>query len=374
MLYTFATSIISGIAALFYPSYACYKLLSRRPCPEELLEKWLMYWAVLGACFALEVVAYPVLIWVPFYHTFRMIFLICLAVNDGHLASFIYAGVLVPFLAEHEELIDSNLAALKPQITEYAKDIANKLWRFISSYIAAEQQLAQNMPPSQPQAPPPTMADPISGPASAMWGLMRQYAPTAMAGLATAFSGPAATPPLTGNVPVQGYAVDHDSLRLRRAQLEAELAALASPSAGNQPLAPNPAQSATSLTSYFATMPRGASAASTGIATSPANIPLPAPNRTPYDYPPPHTRPSPGGSPAASVRSRTPYDSEEERQKGYDVMRKDEAEPFVGGFVAPGQAPVPQRQSGWWGWATGSGPAQQGYERVGEAPKEGKDE
>ncbi|KZO99126.1 hypothetical protein CALVIDRAFT_534673 [Calocera viscosa TUFC12733] len=303
-----------------------------------------------------------------------MVFLICLAVNDGHLASFLYAGVLVPFLAENEQLIDSNLAAIKPQITEFARDTANKLWRFLQSYIAAEAQQMQNQPPMQPQAPPPTLADPVSGPAAAAWGLFRHYAPAAMAGLATAFGTTGA--PADGNTaaPVQGYSVDHDTIRARRRQLEAELAALASPAARNQPLPPNPAQTATSLTSYFNTLPKGATAASTGIATSPANIPLPPPNRTPYDYPPPVMRTSPGGSPAASLHSRTPYDSEEERQKGYDVMRKDEAEPFVGGFVAPGQPPMVQRQS-WWGWASGSNPAQQGYQKVGEElAKDGKDE
>ncbi|EJU01473.1 hypothetical protein DACRYDRAFT_116624 [Dacryopinax primogenitus] len=366
MLYTFITGIISGVAALFYPSYACYKLLSRRPCPEELLEKWLMYWAVLGSCFAIEVVAYPVLMWVPFYHTFRMVFLICLAVNDGHLATFIYAGVLVPFLEENEQLIDSNLAAIKPQITELARDTANKLWRFLQSYIAAEQQ--QQLQNVQPQAPPPTLADPVSGPTAAMWGLFRQYAPSAMAGLAAAFTGPAAAPPTHGvpQTPVQGYNLDPQALHTRRAQLEAELAALSSSASGTHAPPAGP-QTAASLTSYFATLPRGTTAASTGVAASPSNVPLPPSHRTPYEFPP--SRNSPGDSPTG-VRSRSPYDSEDERQKGYDVMRKDEAEQFVGGFVVSGQQSA-QRPS-WWGWATGGSAEQQGYQRVGG--KEGKDE
>jgi hypothetical protein len=38
----------SSLAAFLYPGYASYKTLAQRPASEADLERWLMYWSVLG--------------------------------------------------------------------------------------------------------------------------------------------------------------------------------------------------------------------------------------------------------------------------------------------------------------------------------------
>jgi receptor expression-enhancing protein 1/2/3/4 len=38
----------SSLSAFLYPGYASYKTLSHRPASEQDLERWLMYWSVLG--------------------------------------------------------------------------------------------------------------------------------------------------------------------------------------------------------------------------------------------------------------------------------------------------------------------------------------
>ena len=47
----------SLICAFLYPAYASYKTLSKRPASDAELERWLMYWSVLGVILAVEYVA-----------------------------------------------------------------------------------------------------------------------------------------------------------------------------------------------------------------------------------------------------------------------------------------------------------------------------
>jgi len=53
----------SATTAFLYPAYASYKTLSQRPASEEELERWLMYWSVLGGVVAVEYVAEWMVSW-----------------------------------------------------------------------------------------------------------------------------------------------------------------------------------------------------------------------------------------------------------------------------------------------------------------------
>ncbi len=53
----------SATAAFLYPGYASYKTLSQRPASEAELERWLMYWSVLGCIVAVEYVAEWLISW-----------------------------------------------------------------------------------------------------------------------------------------------------------------------------------------------------------------------------------------------------------------------------------------------------------------------
>ena len=44
----------SCLVAYLYPGYASYKTLSQRPANEEEIERWLMYWSVIGCVVAIE--------------------------------------------------------------------------------------------------------------------------------------------------------------------------------------------------------------------------------------------------------------------------------------------------------------------------------
>lgn len=51
------------MVAFLYPGYASYKTLSQRPASEEELERWLMYWSVLGCIVGVEYVAEWLVSW-----------------------------------------------------------------------------------------------------------------------------------------------------------------------------------------------------------------------------------------------------------------------------------------------------------------------
>ena len=53
----------SSVAAFLYPGYASYKTLSQRPASEEELERWLMYWSVLGCIVSVEYVTEWLVSW-----------------------------------------------------------------------------------------------------------------------------------------------------------------------------------------------------------------------------------------------------------------------------------------------------------------------
>ena len=53
----------SSIGAFIYPGYASYKTLSQRPASPEELERWLMYWSVLGCVVGIEYVAEWLISW-----------------------------------------------------------------------------------------------------------------------------------------------------------------------------------------------------------------------------------------------------------------------------------------------------------------------
>jgi hypothetical protein len=47
----------SSVGVFLYPGYASYKTLSQRPASEADLERWLMYWSVLGCIVGVEYIA-----------------------------------------------------------------------------------------------------------------------------------------------------------------------------------------------------------------------------------------------------------------------------------------------------------------------------
>ncbi|TEB32695.1 hypothetical protein FA13DRAFT_1763783 [Coprinellus micaceus] len=182
MFFYLVSCIVSSGSAFLYPAYASYKTLSQRPASEEELERWLMYWSVLGCVVAVEYVAEWVVSWVPFYYTLKTIFLLYLALPQTQGSTYIYLSHLHPFFSTHEAQIDATLASLKARAKAFLQERLRLLWEGVAAAIGQQSQ-QQATPFSEDvaqSAATPSAATP-GGPAQLLGSLWTSYGPGIMA-------------------------------------------------------------------------------------------------------------------------------------------------------------------------------------------------
>jgi len=349
MLFFLTSRIVSALAAFLYPGYASYKTLSQRPASEADLERWLMYWSVLGCVVGVEYVAEWLVSWIPLYSTFKAIFFLYLALPQTQGSTYIYTVHLRPFFARHEGQIDMAIAEVRVKAYRFLQEKARTIWAAVIDVLtsgAARDVNAAGVGGGQIDQPSPTAQNPAGGPTQLLSSLWTSYGPAIIAGGASLLRQTAAATLPTGAAPGTNNAADAngrlnafntppgstffhptaDPVSERRRQLEAELASL------------------------------------------PPSMPTPIPpvNNSPIR---PGLTPS---SSSSSVRSRVNSGKFEEIQGGdVEGYKVDEDEPLIGGFVV-GDANATRRKSASWfgGWGSGSGGSSAGgkdrgnYERV----------
>ncbi|CAA7266169.1 unnamed protein product [Cyclocybe aegerita] len=347
MLFSFTSRIISALAAFLYPGYASYKTLSQRPASEAELERWLMYWSVLGCIVGVEYLAEWLVSWIPLYSTMKAIFLLYLALPQTQGATFVYQAYLRPFFETHEQQIDMAIAEIRGRAYRFLQEKFRALWAAVVGTLAPG---ADGTVAGQgPTQPPPTMNNPAGGLSQLLSSLWTSYGPGIIAGGAALLRQTATATGVVGAAPAgQSSAgaqpsnnalntppgstfmnpagnTSAESVAERRKQLEAELAALAA---------------------YSSTAP----------------IPTPSMNNPARPSTSSTTRSS--SSSSFSVRERT-ISGKFEEIKGGEIEGYEVDDDFVGGFVAGGQGQQTStgRGSGWLsGWGSGSGKG--AYERV----------
>ncbi|CAG8654599.1 15133_t:CDS:2, partial [Acaulospora colombiana] len=138
---------LNAAAAFLYPGYKSYKALSKRNVDEVELERWLMYWSVMGFISAfgqlhntpaskgdplippiLEYVAEWLISWIPFYYFFKTLFLLFLALPQTQGSTFVYSMHLAPLLRGHEDQIDSALTQVKLAVYEFVQERLRLVW------------------------------------------------------------------------------------------------------------------------------------------------------------------------------------------------------------------------------------------------------
>ncbi|KAG5643331.1 hypothetical protein DXG03_001181 [Asterophora parasitica] len=334
MLLYLTARLVSSVAAFLYPGYASYKTLSQRPASEEELERWLMYWSVLGCIIGVEYLAEWLISWVPFYYTLKALLLLYLALPQTRGSSYIYTVHLQPFFRAHETQIDAALASLKARAYTFVQERIRALWDAASSSLQPVGQQQAHFTPVGGQgnadaAPTPTLGDPASGPAQLISTLWRSYGPGIMASgaalvrSATAASAtrPTPTPSSSNFITPPGSSfrlpqAQSQSVLERRRQLEAELAAL--------PEVPIPRASASTS--------RGSSASDLGMRE--------------------RTHSNTGSTSARFEEVEVPSDVE-----GYDVGDEDEQ------GQSHSRRPGASTRASWFGWG-GSASGKGEYQRV----------
>ncbi|KAJ7594207.1 TB2/DP1, HVA22 family-domain-containing protein [Mycena floridula] len=314
MLFYLTSRVIGSITAFLYPGYASYKTLSLRPSPQAELERWLMYWSVLGCVVGVEILAEWAISWIPFYYTIKTLFLLYLSLPQTQGSSYIYHYHLQPFFQSHELQIDAALASFKAKVYSFLQDRVRLLWDHISA-TAGQQQDVRNMPAA---APPLVQGWSPAQLASSLW---RSYGPAIIASGNAMLNQNAASGSSTSSGTTQ-------SLLERRRQLESELAALSQFSGDNRDI--------------------------------PVSMPVPMHM--------PAAGPLVSTSLESDVRHRDRTISVASRfekieiPEGYDVGDTDEGE----GHSYQSQ-PTMQKRGSWFGWGSGSPSSSNskgGYERV----------
>ncbi|EPQ51771.1 hypothetical protein GLOTRDRAFT_65359 [Gloeophyllum trabeum ATCC 11539] len=241
MLFYLTFRLISSVSAFLYPGYASFKTLSQRPASEEELERWLMYWSVLGCIVGVEYVAEWLISWLPFYYPIKTLFLLYLALPQTQGSSYLYLHHIKPFFTEHETQIDAGIASLKTRVYAFAQEKLRMLWNHVTNAVGQGDLTSVGRVSQEADinaGAPPTLSDPVSGPVQMATSFWRSYGPGILAtGAAFMKQSSAATtsasnralnsPPLRPSMaPSQSTESTSQSVLERRRQLEAELASL----------------------------------------------------------------------------------------------------------------------------------------------------
>ena len=115
------------------------------------------------------------------YYLMKTLFLLYLVLPQTRGSSYIYINHLQPFLHSHESQIDATLASFKARLYAFVHERFRALWD--QTVGALGQQHAQYAPGTGGVAAgaPPSLGDPVSGPAQLVAGLWHSYGPTLIA-------------------------------------------------------------------------------------------------------------------------------------------------------------------------------------------------
>ncbi|KAF7795707.1 hypothetical protein EIP86_006872 [Pleurotus ostreatoroseus] len=279
MLFYLLFRIISAVFVFLYPGYASYKTLSQRPASEAELERWLMYWSVLGCVVSVEYIAEWLVCWLPFYYPLKTLFLLYLALPQTTGSSWIYTTRLQPFFAAHESEIDSALSRLKRVAYNYVQRLLRSAWGQVSASVG-------QTPAAETRADvfdeggitgeaavhtgaPPTLANPASGPMQLVQTFWRTYGPVVVAAGSNLLQESQAGTGRAMETPPTSRFNSSQSVIERRRQLEAELAALSQSTAAepydvSPPSVPIPSADGRSRTSSSSSSMRERSGAGGG--------------------------------------------------------------------------------------------------------------
>ncbi|GMK53725.1 hypothetical protein CspeluHIS016_0103110 [Cutaneotrichosporon spelunceum] len=204
------TSWINVTGEFLYPAYCSYKALARRQGVaaangDAELERWLQYWALVGAWTALEGAVGWILNWLPFYTLFKTIIFLYLAISTTG-TPYVYDNFLAPLFAEHEPAVDEFIGSIRGQAGAHARGGLGWAYERVrvmlgAEYLSQAGQQQFGLQPgslSGPTGPnstlnPPTLADPASGglqqAAGMFQGLANRYLPSALAAVTAAAGG-----------------------------------------------------------------------------------------------------------------------------------------------------------------------------------------
>ncbi|KAF8078784.1 TB2/DP1, HVA22 family-domain-containing protein [Lyophyllum atratum] len=156
MLMSLVSHAVSAWFAFLLPCYATFKALSHRPLSEPELQRWSMYWTVIGAFVAFEYLGEWLISWLPFYWEIKTLFLLFLSLPQTEGSTYIYTTYLQPFFAKHEADLDAGIISIQRNVFAFMQARLVVLWEFAWSVInkaPASRQPASSASPTAPTGP-----------------------------------------------------------------------------------------------------------------------------------------------------------------------------------------------------------------------------
>jgi len=115
--------VVCNLLASIYPTWASYQaVLSGKP---EQHKQWLMYWIVYTHFAVLEIVADPLVSWLPLYWEAKAALVVWLTLYGG--ATTLYNRVLTQFLQRYEGVIDARLESLQAAAQERGSEVLGQV-------------------------------------------------------------------------------------------------------------------------------------------------------------------------------------------------------------------------------------------------------
>lgn len=182
MLMSFFSHILSAWFAFLLPSYATFKALSHRPLSEPELQRWAMYWSVVGAFVAFEYTAEWFISWLPFYWEVKTLFLLYLALPQTQGSTYIYTTYLQPFFSQNEADLDEGIVQAQKNILTFIQTRLTALWEYLLNAANKRQATTSTAAGSSNTSSAP------NGSASALqsvFGLWQTYGPSVLSALGT---------------------------------------------------------------------------------------------------------------------------------------------------------------------------------------------
>ncbi|KAH9486585.1 Putative HVA22-like protein g [Psilocybe cubensis] len=152
--------LLSAWFAFLLPCYATYKALARRPFSESDLQKWSMYWTVMGAFVAFEYLGEwlaalllgikdPFLAF-PLFAANSSIYVISLlslpvftVFFSSQGSTYIYNAYLEPFFSRNQADLDAGIVRIQSNILTFVQEKLSALWTLAT----------RGRPQSQAQSP-----------------------------------------------------------------------------------------------------------------------------------------------------------------------------------------------------------------------------
>mmetsp|Transcript_37220 Transcript_37220/g.54821 ORF Transcript_37220/g.54821 Transcript_37220/m.54821 type:complete len:175 (-) Transcript_37220:182-706(-) len=96
------------VLGYLYPAYASFKTLDA-PYEKEQFRRWLVYWVVISAFSAVELLGDSILFWLPFYYEAKMAFIAWLVLPYFKGSVTIYHKYIEPVLEKYNGQIDTHV-------------------------------------------------------------------------------------------------------------------------------------------------------------------------------------------------------------------------------------------------------------------------